>query len=66
LVGEKLVKQGICTDLLRPLRCKAIAVCRQEFDASHQNASNIDVFAVSESLAQQSKEPHEDFCWEIK
>jgi hypothetical protein len=48
------------------LRCKAIAVCRQAFAASHQNAPDIDVFAVSESLAQQSKEPHEDFCWEIK
>jgi hypothetical protein len=66
LVGEKLVKQGICNDLLRTLRCKAIAVCRQAFDASHQNASDIDVFAVSELPAQQSKEPHEDFCWEIK
>jgi hypothetical protein len=66
LVGEKRVKQGICNDLLRPLHCKAVAICRQAFDASHQNAPDIDVFAVSESPAQQSKELHEDFCWEIK
>jgi hypothetical protein len=66
LVGEKLVKQEICNDLLRPLRCKAIAVCRQEFDASHQNGPDIDIFAVSELPAQQSKKPREDFSWEIK
>jgi hypothetical protein len=51
---------------LRPLRCKAIAVCRQEFDASHQNGPDIDIFAVSELPAQQSKKPREDFSWEIK
>jgi hypothetical protein len=51
---------------LRPLHCKAVAICRQAFDASHQNAPDIDIFAVSESPAQQSKEPHEDFFWEIK
>jgi hypothetical protein len=48
------------------LHCKAIAICRQAFDASHQNGSDIGVFAVSESPAQQSKEPHEDFSWEMK